>query len=296
MNVLLGADAMGRRQARFIRWMLVPSVLLHAAAIVLGSSVSPYFPSTAFPPVVTVELADEPMSTFTDAGSVASAADAGVRTEAPSASAPAPRQKTPPRSSADRWLKKLDSALAAVPDAPVSAKTGKAGDIPVRHWENEASPRPGDFPPAIVPEEGTTLRKQVAELENRVRRSGHAGIGIVGEIQTSVMFGGDGSSTGEPIPPWIRDMIRKKVREYLPELEAAYSAAIRRNPGLKGKMLVRFRIDPSGNVRHAESVEFAARDSAFVTSILEKVGRWTFDPTAGRTVEVLYPFVFVAPS
>ena len=28
----------------------------------------------------------------------------------------------------------------------------------------------------------------------------------------------------------------------------------------------------------------------------DKVRRWTFEPLAGRTVEVLYPFVFVLPS
>jgi hypothetical protein len=37
-------------------------------------------------------------------------------------------------------------------------------------------------------------------------------------------------------------------------------------------------------------------DAAFVTTVLEKVRQWSFDPIPGRSVEVLYPFVFVAPS
>ena len=110
------------------------------------------------------------------------------------------------------------------------------------------------------------------------------------------MFGGVGSSRGEPIPEWIRDMIRRKVRGYLPELEAAYSEAYRRNPEVKGKLVVRFQLDPSGRVSLAESVESSFRDRAFIAKVLEKVRGWTFEPTGGRIVEVLYPFVFIEPS
>jgi TonB family protein len=110
------------------------------------------------------------------------------------------------------------------------------------------------------------------------------------------MFGGTGTSSGEQIPPWIRDMIRKKVRGYLPELEAAYNVAIRRNPALKGKLSVRFRIDPSGRVSRAVSGESSFEDGAFIAVVLEKIRHWTFEPPPGQTVEVLYPFVFMAPS
>jgi TonB family protein len=121
-------------------------------------------------------------------------------------------------------------------------------------------------------------------------------VGSGSETEASMMFGGTGTSTNEQIPAWIRDMIRKKVRGYLPELEAAYTAAIRRNPALKGNLSVRFRIDPSGKVSRAVLVGSSLQDGAFNDAVLEKIRHWTFDPPAGRTVEVLYPFVFVAPS
>jgi TonB family protein len=91
-------------------------------------------------------------------------------------------------------------------------------------------------------------------------------------------------------------MIRKRVRDRLPELEGIYAKAIHQNGDLKGRMLVRFRINPSGKIEVAEAVEESFRDAAFVNSVLTKVRRWTFEPPGGRTVEVLYPFVFVAPS
>jgi TonB family protein len=86
------------------------------------------------------------------------------------------------------------------------------------------------------------------------------------------------------------------VRDRLPELEGVYTDAIRRNGDLKGRLLVRFRINPSGKIEGAESVDEVFRDAAFVNAVLAKVRQWTFEPPAGRTVEVLYPFVFVAPS
>ena len=133
-------------------------------------------------------------------------------------------------------------------------------------------------------------------LENRVRESGHPGVRVGNEAEASMMFGGTGSAAGEPIPPWIRDMIRRKVRGYLPELEAAYSVALRRNPGLRGKLLIRFRIDATGKIQQAEAMEASFRDASFTADIMEKVGHWSFEPTEGRTVEVLYPLVFFVPT
>ncbi len=295
MNGVIDIYALERRQARFIRWMMGLSLLFHGGVILLGSTVSSLFPVAAYLPVVTVELTEVPMSTLPEdppAPPVLRAkADSAVSKDIPS-----PRKKGPEPPSAQRWLEKLDAGLARVPDAPVARKTGKTGGIPVRHWENEASPRTGDFPPAVAPEKSLLLAKHLDELENRVRKSGHPGVGVGNEAEASMMFGGTGSAAGESIPPWIRDMIRRKVRGYLPELEAAYSVALRRNPELKGRLLIRFRIDASGKIQQAEAMEALFRDAPFMAAVVKKVLRWNFEPTGGRTVEVLYPFVFMAPS
>jgi hypothetical protein len=295
MNGVVDTYAFERRQARFIRLMMVLSLLFHGGVVILGSAVSSLFPAAVYTTVVTVELTDAPMSTIPEELSappvLRAKADSAVSKDIPS-----PRKKGPEPPSAQRWLEKLDAGLARVPDAPVARKTGKTGGIPVRHWENEASPRAGDFPPAVTPEKNLLLGKQLEDLENRVRKSGHPGVGVGNEAEASMMFGGTESAAGESIPPWIRDMIRRKVRGYLPELESAYSVALRRNPELKGRLMIRFRIDASGKIQQAESMEASFRDAPFMAAIVEKVLRWTFEPTGGRTVEVLYPFVFMAPS
>ena len=297
MNGFSGIDTMERWQGRVLRWTMGLSVLFHAAVILLGSGVSALFPPTAIPPVVTVELTDAPVSTLPEE-EPAPPPPPPDKTSVPSPSrrqVPAP--PAPPKpSQAEQWLKKLDAGLARVPEeAPVSRKEGKPGGIPVRQWETASAPRPGDFAPAVAPENKALLR-QISELEGKVRADGIPGVGAGEEVEVSAMFGGSGSSGGEPIPSWIRDMIRKRVQGYLPELEALYSSAYRRDPAIRGKLLVRFRIDPSGKVVLAEPGGSSLRNDAFIETVVAKVRGWTFDPTDGRTVEVLYPFVFIAPS
>jgi outer membrane biosynthesis protein TonB len=300
MNGFSAVDRLGNRQERIIRRMMVLSLVAHLAALVLGSALSPLFPSMRFSPPVIVELADAPMSELTEESPApAPPMSPALQTESPTASPRAPVSsrpvaKEPP--AARRWLDQLDAGIPKVPDAPVARKEGKAGGIPVRHWTNEGPARPGDFAPAVAPERTAALGKHLEELEGRVRQSGRPGVGFGKETEASMMFGGTGDAAGEPIPAWIRDMIRKRVRDYLPELEGVYTDAIRRNPDLRGKLIVRFRIDPSGKIRQVEPAEEQFQDAAFVKAVLDRIRRWTFEPTGERAVEVLYPFVFVAPS
>jgi hypothetical protein len=298
MNNFPAIEGLERFQERVIRRTMVLSVAAHAAALFLASVISPLFPSMPIPAPVFVELTDAPMSELPEEPPAPLPQVASeVRTE--SAGAPAhvplspPPKKTP---TARRWLEKLDAGIPKVPEAPIERKEGKTGGIPVRHWTSEGPAKPGDFAPAVAPERTAALGKHVEELEARVRRAGRPMVGSGKESEASMMFGGPGGASGEAIPAWVRDMIRMKVRGYLPELETAYSAAIRGNPKLKGKLIVRFRIDPSGKVPLAVSVESSLEDGAFIAVVLEKIRHWTFNPPAGQTVEVLYPFVFVAPS
>jgi len=300
MNAFTGIDGLERWQERIIGRMMVLSLAVHIAAFVLGFAVSSLFPLTKFSPPVIVELTDAPMSELPEeTPAPPPRITQAVQTESAAASSQAPVSPRPVAKEAPaarRWLDKLDAGIPKVPEAPVARKEGKAGGIPVRHWTNEGPAKPGDFAPAVAPERTAALGKHLEELEGRVRRSGRPAVGFGKETEAPMMFGGTGETAGEPIPLWIRDMIRKRVRDYLPELEGVYTDAIRRNPDLRGNLLVRFRIDPSGKIQRAESADSSFRDAAFVNAVLEKVRRWTFEPTGGRAVEVLYPFVFIAPS
>lgn len=298
MNVVSNVDigTMDIWQGRALRWMMGLSVLFHAGMLLFISSISSLFPARPIPPVVIVELTEPPVSTLPEEEPPPPPSPA-VRQTVASPSRPhipsPPATKRPSRS--EKWLKKLDAGLAEIPEAPISRKMGKRGGIPVRQWETEAAPRPGDFAPAVAPEDKVLLAR-IAELEGKVKTGGVSGVGEGEEVEVSSMFGGAGAPGGDPIPPWIRDMIRRIVRGHLPELEALYSAAIRRDPTIRGRLLIRFRIDPSGKVIQAAPGGSSFRNEGFIETVVTKVRGWTFDPTDGRTVEVLYPFVFIAPS
>ena len=295
MDLFPSAVSVERWQARVLRWMVGLSVLFHAGVILLGSRITSLFPPIPVPPVVVVELTEAPMSTLPEE-EPPPPPPAQRETVATIASKPSPSPRVPAKPSrAEQWLKKLDAGLARVPEAPVTRKTGRAGGLPVRHWETGAAPRASDFPPAVAPENKALIGK-ISELEGKVRSDGVPGVGTGEEVEISAMFGGSGNAGGDPIPQWIRDMIRRKVQGYLPELEALYSSAFRKDPSIRGKLLVRFRIDPSGKVEWAESGGSFTGHDMFLRSVLTKVRKWTFEPTDGRNVEVLYPFVFIAPS
>lgn len=297
-QVAVDFEALEKRQFPSVRRMMAMSLLFHGGMILLGSVVAAIVPVAVSPPVVAVELTDPPYSTLPAEPPPLPAVSVLRVKSGPDAAAPslARGNEDPESTPAHRWLRQLDAGLAAVSEPQDSRRQGRTAGIPVRRFASESTPRPGDYPPASDPGKNPRAEESLDAREARVRASGRPGVGSGIEAEASVMFGGPGSSSGEAVPPWIRDMIRRKVRGYLPELESVYSAALRRDPGLKGKLLIRFRIDAAGNIQQAESMETSLRDPPFAEAILEKVRRWTFEPTGGRTVDVLYPLVFSVSS
>jgi len=301
MNSYSPVESLERLQARIVRRMAALSVVAHIGVFLLGSALSPLFQTAQETPPVFVELTDAPASEMPGKTAVQPLqVGPTVRAESSEGSPRTPASPSPvarENATARRWLEKLDASVRKAPEADVAHREGQAGGIPVQSRTSDGPAKPGDFAPAGVPGGTAALGKQMEDLEARVRRSGRPGVGTGSETEASMMYGGQGDTAGGGgIPAWLRDMIRKRVRDSLPELEAVYNEAIRRNPELRGKIIVRFRIDPSGKVQRAESAEGDVRDPAFVNSVLEKIRRWNFEPTGGHTVDVLYPFIFIAPS
>jgi len=81
-----------------------------------------------------------------------------------------------------------------------------------------------------------------------------------------------------------------KVR--LSAIQACYEAQLKRNPQLKGKIVVRFTIGSTGRVTDVEIDENQMGNDEVASCIKAKIRAWTtpFKPDGDATVS--YPFVF----
>jgi pSer/pThr/pTyr-binding forkhead associated (FHA) protein len=94
-----------------------------------------------------------------------------------------------------------------------------------------------------------------------------------------------------------KELIRRVIREHLPQIRYCYEKELTRNPGLFGKVATQFTISAEGTVQSAEVVkggDSTTLDNAEVQRcITSKIRTWVFPkPKGGGVVIVKYPFIF----
>ncbi len=287
-----GPDRAAAFHSRWFRWMILASIGFHGAVLSLGSSALVSAVPAARDTVVSIELMEAPPSD-------PPAKPVVLRTVAPAGPAVATAGRVggarpSPAAPARQWMEKLGDPLAARPAAASRDRAGR--EALAARASGDGASRPDDIAAAASRSRARGAGEGLDELERRVRaRRSPTVLGGEGIAGGPVVHGA-ADAAGDPIPAGVRNMIRDRVAAYLPELEAAYSSALRANPGLAGKLVLRIRIDPGGKVSRAEPVDAALPDRAFASAVVEKVRGWIFRPSAGFAIEVIYPFVFVAPS
>ena len=91
------------------------------------------------------------------------------------------------------------------------------------------------------------------------------------------------------------DEVGRVIHAHMKEVRYCYESAIVRDPSLEGKMLVNFKIEPTGRVKRgsANARDSKVSDSGLERCILSRLESWKFpQPKGGVQVEVSYPFVF----
>ena len=91
-----------------------------------------------------------------------------------------------------------------------------------------------------------------------------------------------------------KSSIMRVVLQNIAALRYAYNKRLRDNPGLKGKVKVKFAIDEFGKVIFCEVLESTMGDADFDEEVKSKIKRWVFEKIdkPGDVTEVVYPFVF----
>lgn len=85
--------------------------------------------------------------------------------------------------------------------------------------------------------------------------------------------------------------IKKAMRRRLGGIKRCYEKRLKRNPELRGKVVIRFVIHPGGKVIEVEVVENTTNDSDLAACIRSKVKAIRFGTTDGGETSVIYPFI-----
>ncbi|MBL8028814.1 MAG: TonB family protein [Fibrobacteres bacterium] len=103
----------------------------------------------------------------------------------------------------------------------------------------------------------------------------------------------DFMSQGDGLAGRSPEEIYRVVMQHIGGLRAEYNKRLRDKPNLRGKVTIRFTIDPSGKVAKSEVVSSTMGDKLLEMSIASRVKAWRFD-ACGKCgmATVTYPFAF----
>jgi outer membrane biosynthesis protein TonB len=90
------------------------------------------------------------------------------------------------------------------------------------------------------------------------------------------------------------NVVVKEVRARMSAIKACYDRALKRNPNLSGKVVIRWTITPAGTVSGVEVDQDSMGDNEVSGCIKGHIARWRFPAPSGGAVEVSFPFVFQA--
>ncbi len=77
-------------------------------------------------------------------------------------------------------------------------------------------------------------------------------------------------------------------------MKSCYERELKKDPTLKGKIVVQFTIGPMGRVTNSKIGSSSMRNAAVGSCILGRIRSWRFPKPEGGSVTVSYPFVFTA--
>ncbi len=86
--------------------------------------------------------------------------------------------------------------------------------------------------------------------------------------------------------------VARTIRRGMGAIRTCYQRALKRNPDLSGKVVVRLMINTMGKVTSVEIDSDSVGDNQVTSCIKSYASRWRFPPPEGGSAEVAVPFVF----
>jgi len=88
------------------------------------------------------------------------------------------------------------------------------------------------------------------------------------------------------------ESLRNVILNTMGRFEYVYTKYLKRNPDLRGKIVIEITIDADGLVTDSHIVESTINDPDFERDVVNIVRRWRFEPIDKGTVTVQYPLLF----
>ena len=300
-----------RTMDRMFFGILAASLLLHfsGAALIIASEPPPEpeleldqlddrFARVLMPP-----KQEEPKKQATDTAQAAADTTADTK-------------KDKPKASDDPSSKPTTSEEAAARRAEVAKKVAGKGLLKILGSSGSGggafsdvlggSTGGGDIAQALAGAGGVGIATEASVGANGPRGGGTGKVAGIGDLGTSgggnvdlgskkevEVSGRVTASTPEVESSDVdREALARYIKTRLKAIQGCYEKELKRNPSLKGKVMVRFNILPSGRTGEIEIEENTLGSDAVASCIRTAVRGWTFPFKPPDEVPVAYPFVF----
>lgn len=156
----------------------------------------------------------------------------------------------------------------------------------------------GSCPPDTFPLEGAGCIANMSALVGmKGRQLGTPGTGSAPAAQV----GADGTSATAADPIILGDLKKAEIdpviAENLPRIRQCYQAGLKTNPGLAGRVIVKFVVEKDGTVKSATVKSTTLNDPDVEGCVVAQFGKMRFPaPRGGGIVIVSYPFEFSSSS
>ena len=124
---------------------------------------------------------------------------------------------------------------------------------------------------------------------------GGGGPGGTGSGGTGTGGTGSGSGVGSGSEGRSNASLLAVVRRYAAGIQFCYENELKRNPGLRGKLVFSLTVNAAGRVTEVVVVEDALGAGPVSTCALAQIRDWVFPPVEGGLTTFRAPFVFTPP-
>jgi TonB family protein len=140
---------------------------------------------------------------------------------------------------------------------------------------------------------GTGVAKGIGDL--RASGPGEVGSGEKGTEKIAVLRGTLKDSAPIDVDGSLDpNVVANTIRQRKGAVVACYERALKRNPNLSGKVILRFTISAVGKVTSADIESNGLGDDEVGNCMVSIVKTWRFPAPSGGDVQFSYPFVYQA--